>query len=97
MSSSLKTRVNSIAEGLNADEKIEDKDTLGKTYEVSESGLVTEVSVVLTVGGPYIEVHCLSGVVEGQWSGETFRRGIDSEEVTEFGKMLADRMEKRID
>jgi len=97
MSASLKTRVNNVAEGLNADERIKSKDILEIKYEVTESGTVTEVIAVLTVGGPHIEVECLRGVVSGQWSGETFRRGIESEEVTEYGKMLADRMESRID
>jgi hypothetical protein len=97
MSASLQTRVNQIAEGLNAEDSLRDKDILAQTYEVTESGTVNEVSVVLTVGGPHIEVECLRGVVAGQWSGETFRRGIESEEVREYGKMLADRMEKRID
>ena len=97
MSASLQTRVNQIAEGLNAEDSLRDKDILAQTYEVTESGTVNEVSVVLTVGGPPIEVECLRGVVAGQWSGETFRRGIESEEVHDYGKMLADRMEARID
>jgi hypothetical protein len=97
MSASLQTRVNQIVEGLNAEDSLRDKDILAQTYEVTESGTVNEVSVVLTVGGPHIEVECLRGVVSGQWSGETFRRGIESEEVHDYGKMLADRMEKRID
>jgi len=97
MSASIKTRVNSIAEGLNGDERIKSKDILEIKYEVTESGTVTEVIAVLTVGGPHIEVECLRGVVSGQWSGETFRRGIESEEVHDYGKMLADRMESRID
>jgi hypothetical protein len=97
MSASLKTRVNRIAEGLNADKKIEDKDKTEIKYQVSESGTVTEVKIVLTAGGPHIAVECLRGVVSGQWSGETFRRGIESEEVHDYGKMLADRMEARID
>jgi hypothetical protein len=67
------------------------------TYEVTERGDVTEVIAVLTVGGPHIEVECLRGVVAGQWSGETFRRGFESEDVREYGRMLADRMEGRID
>jgi hypothetical protein len=97
MSASLQTRVNQIAEGLNAEDSLRDKDILAQTYEVTESGTVNEVSVVLTVGGPHIEVECLRGVVSGQWSGETFRRGIESEEVHDYGEMLADRMEARID
>jgi len=43
------------------------------------------------------EVECLRGVVAGQWSGETFRRGIESDEVREYGIMRAERMEERID
>jgi hypothetical protein len=97
MSASIKTRVNSIAEGLNGDERIKSKDIIEMKYEVTERGDVTEVIAVLTVGGPHIEVECLRGVVSGQWSGETFRRGIESEEVHDYGKMLADRMESRID
>ncbi|AIE08874.1 hypothetical conserved protein [Halovirus VNH-1] len=97
MSASIKTRVNSIAEGLNGDERIKSKDIIEIKYEVTERGDVTEVIAVLTVGGPHIEVECLRGVVSGQWSGETFRRGIESEEVHDYGKMLADRMESRID
>ena len=97
MSASLKTRVNSIAEGLNGDERIKSKDIIEIKYEVTERGDVTEVIAVLTVGGPHIEVECLRGVVSGQWSGETFRRGIESEEVHDYGEMLADRMEARID
>jgi hypothetical protein len=97
MSASLQTRVNRIAEGLNAEDTLRDKDIIAQTYEVTERGDVNEVSVVLTVGGPHIEVECLRGVVAGQWSGETFRRGIESEEVHDYGKMLADRMEARID
>lgn len=97
MSASIKTRVNSIAEGLNGDERIKSKDIIEIKYEVTERGDVTEVIAVLTVGGPHIEVECLRGVVSGQWSGETFRRGIESEEVHDYGEMLADRMEARID
>jgi hypothetical protein len=97
MSASIVDRVRTVAEGLNADDRIQEKDILEIKYEVTESGTVTEVIAVLTVGGPHIEVECLRGVVAGQWSGETFRRGIESEDVREYGRMLADRMEGRID
>jgi len=99
MSASLTDHVNSVAEGLNEDEDdtLRDRNILELKYEVTERGDVTEVIAVLTVGGPHIEVECLRGVVSGQWSGETFRRGIESEEVHDYGKMLADRMEARID
>jgi hypothetical protein len=97
MSASLPPRVNGIAEDLEGDETLREMSILEIKYEVTESGTVTEVIAVLTVGGPHIEVECLRGVVAGQWSGETFRRGIESEDVREYGRMLADRMEARID
>lgn len=34
-------------------------------------GAVSEVTLVVTVGGPSIEVECYSGVVRGSWGGET--------------------------
>jgi len=97
MSASLSNHVNSVVEDLQAGESLRERDILGIQYEVTESGNVTEVIAVLTVGGPHIEVDCLRGVVRGQWSGDTFRRGFESDEVREYGRMLADRMEDRID
>jgi len=97
MSASLPPRVNGIAEDLEGDETLREMSILEIKYEVSERGDVTEVIAVLTVGGPYIEVECLRGVVAGQWSGESFRRGIESEEVHNYGVMLAEQMEQRID
>ena len=97
MSASLPPRVNGIAEDLEGDETLREMLILEIKYEVSERGDVTEVIAVLTVGGPHIEVECLRGVVAGQWSGESFRRGIESEEVHNYGVMLAEQMEQRID
>jgi hypothetical protein len=97
MSASLPPRVNGIAEDLEGDETLREMSILEIKYEVSERGDVTEVIAVLTVGGPHIEVECLRGVVAGQWSGESFRRGIESDEVREYGVMLAEQMEQRID
>jgi len=97
MSASLPPRVNGIAEDLEGDETLREMSILEIKYEVTESGDVTEVIAVLTVGGPHIEVECLRGVVAGQWSGESFRRGIESEEVHNYGVLLAEQMEQRID
>ena len=97
MSASLPPRVNGIAEDLEGDETLREMSILEIKYEVSERGDVTEVIAVLTVGGPHIKVECLRGVVAGQWSGESFRRGIESDEVREYGVMLAEQMEQRID
>lgn len=97
MSASLPPRVNGIAEDLEGDETLREMSILEIKYEVSERGDVSEVIAVLSVGGPHIEVECLRGVVAGQWSGESFRRGIESDEVREYGVMLAEQMEQRID
>jgi hypothetical protein len=97
MSASLSNHVNSVVEDLEAGESLREMHILEIRYEVTESGDVTEVTAVLTVGGPHIEVDCLRGVVRGEWSGETFRRGFESEDVREYGRMLADQMESRID
>jgi len=99
MSASIEDRVNRVANGLIDDDEptLRDRDILGLKYEVTESGNVTEVRATLTVGGPHIKVECLTGVVVGHWAGDTYRRGIESEEVHDYGKMLADRMEARID
>ncbi len=97
MSASLSNHVNSVVEDLEAGESLREMHILEITYEVTESGDVTEVTATLVSGGPHIEVECLRGVVRGQWSGETFRRGFESEDVREYGRRLADRMEGRID
>jgi hypothetical protein len=97
MSASLSNHVNSVVEDLQAGESLREMHILEIKYEVTESGDVTEVTATLVSGGPHIEVDCLRGVVRGQWSGETFRRGIESDEVREYGIKRAERMEGRID
>jgi|APHM01.1.fsa_nt_gi hypothetical protein len=99
MSASISDRVNSVVEELQSDsgDPFRDRSMVELKYEVNGRGTVTEVYAVLTAGGPHIEVECLRGVVVGHWGGESFRRGIDSEDVTEFGRIEADRMEERID
>jgi hypothetical protein len=99
MSASITDRVNSIAEDLQKEATMpfSERHFLDVEYKIRESGTVQEVTLTLTVGGPHIEVECLSGVVVGHWSGESYRRGIESEEVQEYGRMLAEQMESRID
>jgi hypothetical protein len=99
MSASITDRVNSIAEDLQEEDTMpfSERHFLDVGYEVRESGDVQEVTLTLTVGGPHIEVECLSGVVAGYWGGESYRRGIESQEVKEYGRMLAEQMESRID
>lgn len=98
MNSSITDRVRQVAEDLeNEDtEPLRDRHTLDLNYQVTHSGDVREVVVVLTTGGPHIEVECLSGVVIGHWAGESHRRGIDAPNVTEHGRRLAEQMEGRI-
>jgi hypothetical protein len=99
MSASITDRVNQLAEDLKQEESapLRERSLLELTYEVSESGTVTEVTAVVTVGGPHIEIECLNGVVAGHWGGESYRRGIEVENVREFGRRHAERMESRID
>jgi hypothetical protein len=99
MSASLTDRVDNIAESLNKEDSkpLSERDSVETQYRVSQSGYVKEVTVVLTAGGPHIEVECLRRVVVGEWSGESYRRGFESDSVREYGSMLADEMESRID
>jgi len=97
MSASLTDHVRTVAERLEGDQTLHQMDVLEHKYEVSDSGTVTEVRAVLTVGGPHIEVECFAGVVVGRWSGESHRYPIDSEAVTGYGQEHAERMESRID
>lgn len=99
MSASITDRVRTVVEDLeNEDtEPLREQSTLNVNYQVSHSGDVREVTVVMETGGPHIEVECLSGVVVGHWSGESHRRAIDASNVTEHGRRLAERMEQRIE
>lgn len=101
MSPSLTDRVNRVAESFEKEDSqpLSERDIMEMKYQVRESGSVQEVTAVLTTeaDGPHIEVECVRGVVVGRGSGETVRRGFESEEVQEYVRMLADRMESRID
>ena len=97
MNPNLTDHVRTVAEALEGDETLEDLGVLEHRYEITDDGTVQEVRAVLTVGGPHIEVECLSGVVAGRWSGESHRRGVESEAVERYGRRQADRMESRID
>jgi hypothetical protein len=91
-------RVVSLAEKLEQGARLgEDMDVLECRYEITESGDVREVTAVVTVGGPYLAVECLSGVITGTWGSDRHRTHVDSDAVTAFGERHADRMEARID
>lgn len=46
-----------------------DEEPLDVELTVNLDGTVKEVTLILTVGGPRIEVECYSGVVRGYWGG----------------------------
>ena len=97
---SIMPRVLSLAESIEEDGFGED-DVLEHKYTVDDRGNVTEVRAVVTVGGPYLYVDCLSGVVGGSWGGDSHRVPLFDEEaegdVQHYGQMQADRMEARIE
>jgi hypothetical protein len=97
MSASITDRVRRLREDLEAGERLDDRGVLEHKYELLEDGSINEVTVVLTVGGPLLEVECLRGVVVGHWGGESHRLGVDADHVTQYGRRVADRMEARID
>lgn len=83
------------------DHQDRDEDGLHEVMEhrftVTDSGDVREVEAVVTVGGPHIVVECLIGVVAGSWGGDTHRCHVNSDQVEQYGRRQADRMEARID
>jgi len=65
-------------------------DYLEHKLEVSPDASVREVTIVVTTGGPQIEVDCLSGRVRGYWGGESHTTHVNSAAVDELGTYLAD-------
>lgn len=49
---------------------IDELDPLEAEYVVSGSGYVKEVTLVLSTGGPHIEVNLTKARVDGYWGGE---------------------------
>jgi hypothetical protein len=84
------------AERLEDTDSWDDIEPLEVNYTVNQRGTVTGVELVLTVGGPDIRADALTGVVTGSWGGETHRTHFDSDVVAEYGQMLADQFEERI-
>lgn len=72
-------------------------EVLEHRYTVSDTGTVTEVEALVAFGGPTIRVECLSGVVAGSWGFDSHRCHVESDRVVQYGRRLADRMERRID
>ena len=81
-------------------EGIDDPDEMNileVNYTVSENVGVTEVELVLTVGGPDIRVQAFSGSVRGSWGGDTHTTHFNSDVVEQYAEMLADDFEERHD
>jgi hypothetical protein len=75
---------------------IRDMDVLSVEYEVTQDMQVTEVVLTLSYGGPTIYLDCISGRLRGYWSSEQITRGVDSEDIKQYGSELARRFEDRI-
>lgn len=90
-------RVVRQAEYLEGIDSPDEMNILEVEYAVSDRGIVTGVDLVLTVGGPTIIVESINGVVKGSWGGDRHRTHFDSDVVEQYGRMLADQFERRID
>lgn len=71
-------------------------DVLSIEYEVTHDMQVTEVTLTLSYGGPTIYLDCISGRLRGYWGGDEITRGVDSEDIGEYGSELARRFEDRV-
>jgi len=75
---------------------IRDIDVLDIEYTVCHDMHVKEVSLQLCFGGPTIYLDCISGRLRGYWGGDEITRGVDSEDIGEYGSELARRFEDRV-
>lgn len=89
MNDDLTERVVDTAEGLETYDDPEQIDFLDRKYEVDHDATVREVTLVLTTGGPHIEVDCLSGTVSGYWGGDSHTTHVDSTAVDTLGDLYA--------
>jgi len=79
-----------------SDTDIRDSNVLSIDYEVTQDLRVTEVTLTLSYGDPTIYLDCISGRLRGYWSSEQITRGVDSEDIKQYGSELARRFEDRI-
>jgi hypothetical protein len=85
----LTERVVDTAKRLENYENPEQIDFLERKYEVSHDATVREVTLILTTGGPQIEVDCLKGVVRGFWGGDSHTTHVESRAVDAAGELYA--------
>ncbi|AFH22508.1 hypothetical protein OSG_eHP28_00080 [environmental Halophage eHP-28] len=89
MTDDITERVVSTAKRLESYDDPEQIDWLERKYEVSHDATVHEVTLVLTTGGPQIEVNCLSGRVYGHWASDSHTTHVDSTAVDLLGDLYA--------
>ena len=75
---------------------IRSMDVLSIDYEVTQDMQVTEVSLTLSYGGPTVTLECLSGRLRGHWGLESHTIPVDSQDLGQYGRQLANRFEDRI-
>jgi hypothetical protein len=85
----LTERVVETAKRLEGYDNPEQIDFLERKYEVSHDATVREVTLILTTGGPQIEVDCLSGVVRGYWGKDSHTTHVESRAVDAAGDLYA--------
>lgn len=56
-------------------------DFLDAELSVSIDGDVREVTLILTVGGPYVEVNATKGTIFGTWGGNKHTTHVDADGV----------------
>ena len=90
----LTDRVVATAERLEDTDDPHAIDYLEYSFDVQPDATVNEVTLMVTTGGPQIEVNCLSGTVTGYWGGDRHTTHVESDAVKELGYYLAERFEE---
>ena len=63
--------VMSTVERIESADSIDNIDPLDVEYTVGIGGDIREITLILTVGGPYIELNVTKGYVYGSWGDDT--------------------------
>lgn len=89
-------RVVATAKRLESTDSPDEINPLEFKFTVSYDGRVREVTAVLTIGGPHIEVDCIGSVVRGSWGGDSHTTHVDSDAVDALGEIHARRFEENM-
>lgn len=76
------------------DDPFDDLDPLEVKVEARIDGRLSEVIIVLTTGGPHIEVALYAGRVDGYWGGDEHSVPIMDEDAEDKLTALADHYER---